>query len=307
MTNRQAIIQHLLFVAIFLCSIITFSCSNAQQKTAETIDSDHIIDSLIVVKKVNDKAILLLFGSDAVTAVNTNEGIVVIDAGISTSLTSKFRRIIENEFQSNDFAYVINSHSHPDHNGGNSVFHEAKIIGQEDGLEEISQQRANPGNTKKRIAGIVEDYELKLQEREINTEAWYDAFTQKMRYYFALKDAEMKIPIKQPELTFSDSLQIDMGDVKFQMHHFGKCHSNSDIMIYIPEMKILFTGDLFSSFGRPAIRDTSVKDVEKWKTAIQWNEKRIPGIETIISGHGAFLSIEDLEYFNTRMMEIGLN
>jgi len=213
MTNRQAIIQHLLFVAIFLCSIITFSCSNAQQKTAETIDSDHIIDSLIVVKKVNDKAILLLFGSDAVTAVNTNEGIVVIDAGISTGLTSKYRRIIENEFQSNDFAYVINTHSHSDHYGGNSVFQEAKIIGQEDGLEEISQQRANPGNTKKRIAGIVEDYELKLQEREINTEAWYDAFTQKMRYYFALKDAEMKIPIKQPELTFSDSLQIDMGDV----------------------------------------------------------------------------------------------
>ena len=301
--NRIAMKFKVLSTGLIFISISLLSCSNPQQTALEFNKNDHLIDSLIVIKKINKKAILVLFGSDAVTAIKTQKGIVVIDAGISKHLTSKYRGIIEKEFQCNDFVYVINTHCHPDHYGGNSVFYETKIIGQENGPKEISEQGANNEKTKKSISKIVEEYEWQLKECKINTQKWHDAFTQKTRYDNALTDAEMQIPIKYPDMIFSDSLQIDMGDMKFEMVYFGKCHSNSDILIYIPELKILFSGDLFFKYGRPSINGSQMKDKEKWENAIIWIERRITNIDTIISGHGELLSIDDLINFNRNIKE----
>lgn len=296
----------LLFTALCVSNSL-FAQAFDTDTSKPCINSFNQIDSLIVVKKINDKSILVMFGSDAITAIKTQEGIVVIDAGISTGLTSKYKEVIKREFQSNKFFYVINTHSHPDHNGGNSVFGEAKVIGQENGLREISEQWANSEKIKKNISAIVDEYELKLREYAVNTKDWHQAFTQKARYCYALKDAEMLIPIKRPDITFSDSLQINIGNIRFEMIYFGKCHSNSDILIYVPGLKILMTGDLFFKYGRPSINDATFADKEKWKTAIKWIEKRIPDIETMISGHGAFLSVEDLKNFNNIIIKKCLN
>ncbi len=278
----------------------------AQKTNIETkdfyVNNANLIDSLIFVKKINDKTILLSFGADAVAAIKTQKGIVVIDAGISTVLTSKYRKKIEESFQSKRFAYVINTHGHPDHYGGNSVFSEAKIIGQENGLKEISAQLVNP-KKKQRLLKIVEQYDLKLNECVRNTKEWYDAYTQKTRYYYALNDAKLKISIKGPEITFSNSYKIEMGDVSIEMIYFGKCHSESDILIYVPELNMLFTGDLMSKYGRPSINDSLMQDKVKWKRAIAWIKNRISNIEIIINGHGELLGKKDLKYFNNYMFE----
>jgi glyoxylase-like metal-dependent hydrolase (beta-lactamase superfamily II) len=88
-----------------------------------------------------------------------------------------------------------------------------------------------------------------------------------------------------------------MGDLKFELKFFGKCHSNSDILIYVPELKILFTGDLLFKYGRASINDQQMEDKDTWHNAIQWIETRIPEIETIIGGHGEILTLDDLKNF----------
>jgi flavorubredoxin len=40
-------------------------------------------------------------------------------------------------------------------------------------------------------------------------------------------------------------MNLKCGDVTFEMNYFGKFHSNSDILIYSPEIRTLFTGDAF--------------------------------------------------------------
>ena len=266
------------------------------------VTNNQLIDSLINVTQINDKTILLSFGADAITAIKTQKGIVIIDAGISTGLTSKFRKRIETNFQENKFVYVINTHSHSDHYGGNSVFPEAKIVAQKNGLKEISAKV--PGSNKQqRLLKVVEKYDIKLKKYNRNTQDWYYAFTQKVRYYYAFKDAKSKLPIKQPDITFSDGYKIKMGDVSFEMIYFGKCHSESDILIYVPELKLLFVGDLMFQYGRPSINDASMHDKLKWKQAILWIEKRMHNIEKIINGHGELLTNDDLRYFNDQIME----
>ncbi|PLX20808.1 MAG: hypothetical protein C0599_08550, partial [Salinivirgaceae bacterium] len=122
--------------------LFLFSCG--QDKISDKQKTEQLTDSLIQVQKINDVTILVSFGADAVTAINTKNGIVVIDAGISTYLTKKYKKIIAQEFNNQKFIYLINTHSHHDHNRGNSVFDEAKIIGHVNGFDEIEKQWNNP-------------------------------------------------------------------------------------------------------------------------------------------------------------------
>ncbi len=287
----------------FLIYLFQFLFSGCDSRKGSAIDATSLkIDSLIEIQKVNERCILIKFGADAITAINTKKGIVVIDAGISPGLTARYRKIIENEYKRNDFTYVINSHGHPDHIGGNTVFPEAGIAGHVNSLKEVSEQLKNREGRIRSLGKTVEYYELQLKATEQDTKEWKENFTQRTRYLSAYNDAKYLTAVKQPDITFSDSLKIDSGDTTFEMIWFGKSHSNSDILIYIPEMNILFTGDLFSKYGRPGFNDTSITDKKRWRQSVRWIEKRMINIENIIDGHGGMLSVDDLKSFNNNIL-----
>lgn len=292
-----------IFSILILSIIISFSQCAPDGHNHQSNKTNSLVDSLVHVNHINDKSIMVQFGSDAIVAINTENGIVVIDAGISTGLTSKYRDLIVDEFHSDDFAYVINTHAHHDHNRGNSVFSTSKIVGHENGLNEIEEHWKDPQNKKESTGKIVEEYRLKLEKCEQNSEDWYDAYKQKIRYQYAFNDIDNLIPIKKPDITFSDSLNIDMSDITFELKYFGKCHSESDILIYVPELKMLFTGDLMFNYGKPSINDDLLLDKNLWIESIAWIEKRMDNIEIVIGGHGQILSIEDLKSFNRKILE----
>jgi glyoxylase-like metal-dependent hydrolase (beta-lactamase superfamily II) len=287
---------------ILFLSIWLFSITGCNSGTAVSDIDSSKIDSLISIRKINDRTLLVNFGYDAISAIKTERGILIIDAGISTGLTSRYKNIIREKFHSDDFQYLIYTHGHHDHCRGSSVFPNSRIVGQANCIEEITTQSADPQRVIRDLAGTVKDYDLQLQKSVSGSDEWKELFTQKMRYQNAYFDVKNSVLIKKPDLTFSDSLTLDLGDTTPEMIFFGKCHSASDILIYIPEIKTIFVGDLFSEYGRPSINDKLVADKEKWKRAIRWIEIRMAGIENVIDGHGRILSAGDLEEFNSNIM-----
>ncbi len=290
-----------LIIFLFCDFLYSFSGCSSEQISLSNIDSQKV-DSLIKVLKVNDRTIIVNFGYDAITAIKTEQGIVLVDAGISTALTAKYRKTIENILRQDDYEYVINTHGHHDHIGGNSVFSQAKVVGHENCQKEVSERWTNPEKSMMSLYKIVEDYEQKLQQSIPNTSEWDDIFTQKIRYMSAYFDVKNHISVKLPDITFSDSMKLDLGDTTFEMIYFGKFHSNSDIVIYVPEIRTIFIGDLFSKYGRPSISDSSTTDVVKCMRAICWIETRMNNIEKVIEGHGQLLSIDDLKDFNNNIL-----
>jgi cyclase len=288
---------------IFLSCVYlnSFSGCSSKQITLSNIDSQKV-DSLIKVQKVNDRTIIVNFGYDAITAIKTDQGIILVDAGISTALTAKYRKTIENEFHQDNYLYVINTHGHHDHIGGNSIFSQTKVVGHENCQKEVSERWTNPKKSMMSFRKTAEDYELQLQKAFQNTAEWDDIFTQKIRYLSGYLDIKNHIPVKLPDITFSDSMKLELGDITFEMISFGKFHSNSDIIIYIPEIRMIFIGDLFSKYGRPSISDSSITDVVKCKRAISWIENRMNNIEKVIEGHGQILSIDDLKDFKNYIL-----
>ena len=286
-----------LFFGVWVYSL---SGCSSKQSTFNNIDSKKV-DSLLRVQKINSRTLLVNFGYDAITAIETDRGIVIVDAGISTELTARYKKLIENVFHNDDFIYVINTHGHHDHIGGNSVFSQAKVIGHDNCSGDVSVRWTDPSKSMISLSNIIEDYEQQLQKSVPNTSEWDDIFTQKIRYMSAYSDVKNRVPARIPGITFSDSMTLELGDTVFEMIDFGKSHSNSDIVIYIPELKLIFIGDLFSKSGRPGFNLSAIDKI-RCMQAIAWIQKRINRIEKVIEGHGQILSTDDLKQFNNNIL-----
>jgi glyoxylase-like metal-dependent hydrolase (beta-lactamase superfamily II) len=257
---------------------------------------------LIETIQINEKTLLVRFGADAVTAINTKKGIVVVDAGISSGLTEKYKKIIELHFPDKNIEYVINTHGHADHYGGNSVFSGAKVVAHSASLQEMRDYQMEPNKLKMSLKQIVDEYDSALVPLQPGTDDWNEIFTQKIRYLNAYNDVADKRKTKEPDIIFSDSLTVLMDDVTLEMYFFGKSHSNSDILLFVPELNFLFTGDLFTRYGKPGFDETMIENTEKCQQSVNWIEKRMNTIEKIITGHGQLLSTEDLKSFTGKIM-----
>ena len=290
------------FITSFLIIVFSSYGCRSNEITQNKIDSDKV-DSLINVIKINEQTLIVKFGYDAITAIKTSKGIVLIDAGITTFLTERYKKIVENHFNLTNFCYVINSHGHHDHIGSNSLFPQVQIIGHEYCYKDASNVSTNTDSLLIRISKIINDYDQQLQNSMPNTVEWNDSFTQKIRYMGSYLDVKNNVNLKYPDITFSDSMMLECGDTTFEMIYFGKFHSNSDILIYVPEIQTLFIGDLFTKYGRPSMSNSPITDENRWIHAIKWTNKRINDIRTIVDGHGQILTIDDLRRFNDNLLK----
>ncbi len=258
---------------------------------------DDSIDKYIEVHKVSDRIIVVTYGYDAVTAIKTQKGIVVIDAGISNTITRKIRSRIESELNSKNFVYLVNTHSHPDHTGGNAVFADAEIIAHLNFPDEMKKSSGNPEKIRIRLLKIADEYKRERDTIPAGTKEWKEVFCQECRYRNAHDDFVKTRVTTRPSVTFTDSLHLSLGDITADLFYFGKAHSESDILIHIPELKLLFTGDLFFTGGRPSLQETGSIEIERWEQSFQWLANRKEKIHTIIGGHGQIMMQQDLDDF----------
>jgi len=206
-------------------------------------------DNQINIERYSDKVLIVRSGKvyfDQVVAIASQKGLVMIDAGVSPTLTAKYRKIIEKEFERNDFIYVINTHYHFDHTSGNQVFPEAKIIGHEETVAGMLKFKENlPDFIKSRKARLSQRQE-RLKTMEQNSD---DAQMIRDLIHTSsnmIKDLENNFVFTPPTITFRDRMLLDLDDITLNLVHFGiGLHTGDDVIVHCPEEKLLFSGDLF--------------------------------------------------------------
>ena len=88
-------------------------------------------------------------------------------------------------------------------------------------------------------------------------------------------------PTTPPTVTFTDRMKVFAGNLEIQLIHLGPAHTNNDVIAWIPERKLLFSGDLVFNGGTPFAMAGSIVG---WLEAIP--TLRALGAETIVPGHG---------------------
>jgi cyclase len=97
-----------------------------------------------------------------------------------------------------------------------------------------------------------------------------------------------------------ESLTID--GVRLQLLHFAPAHTSGDLIVYLPEQKIVFTGDLIVSLNPfPLIH------LEKHGTSAGWIESAKGMLaldaDTYVSGHGDLQTKDDIQKRLDRVQE----
>jgi len=91
--------------------------------------------------------------------------------------------------------------------------------------------------------------------------------------------------VTPPTRTFRDRLALELGDRKVQMIHFGRGHTDNDIVVIVPDVHAVFAGDLVEQGGPPSFEDSYPLD---WPGTLGRLLDVADG--PIIPGHGEVVS-----------------
>jgi len=187
------------------------------------------------------------------------DGVLVVDTLISAKEGERFLADIR-KVTDKPIKYVVNTHAHLDHAFGNCVF-------------------ARLGATV-----ISHTADRKLLER-------VGADTLKNIGNFGLKPEDMAgTEIVYPALTFSDRMQIDLGDEAVELIRVAPSHTEGSVVVYVPSKKLLFAGDILFTDFHPFLADG---DIAGWTRTI--DALLTMDVERIIPGHGPLSGKNDLK------------
>lgn len=88
-----------------------------------------------------------------------------------------------------------------------------------------------------------------------------------------------------PTTFVADSLKLNLGNEVIDLYNLGQGHTMNDVIVYLENRKLLFSGDLIVNKINPVVMKVSGANVDKWIIALtKIINKR--GVNGIVPGHG---------------------
>lgn len=162
--------------------------------------------------------------------------------------------------------FVINTHYHLDHVGGNAVFVDAGAI--------VLAHR----NVRRWIHS--EHLRLLNKDTKPQTRAFMEA-------------------LLSPTVTYDQSVDLHLGSRTIRVQSFPG-HTGGDSVVLIPDAKIVFTGDLFWRDIVPTLVDASTKPLIDTLDTIAKNEPDA----TFVPGHGEVGNAKDVASFREYLVTL---
>ena len=196
----------------------------------------------------------------------TDEGLLVFDTGSSETIGKALIKTIRT-VSNKPIRWVINSHSHGDHWLGNGAF--------------VAEKPAEM---------IASDVAIELMNK--NGFDWVDRFNNMSA---GATGKFTPVPAKNSVVK---AMGRNFGGVEVQILFSGNSHSPGDIVFWLPQKKVLLTGDTMYTKRPPATFDANVK---QWIAFLEQLAELEP--EVVIPGHGPVAGAESIgnlhDYFDT--------
>ncbi|MFZ0530521.1 MAG: MBL fold metallo-hydrolase [Propionicimonas sp.] len=108
--------------------------------------------------------------------------------------------------------------------------------------------------------------------------------------------------LARPSTTFALAKVIDAGGRRVEAVHFGRGHTDGDVVAIVPDAGVIFTGDLLESAGPPSFgEDCRLKE---WPSAVDGILGLVAEDTVLVPGHG--LPMDRLAAFTQRAQISGL-
>ncbi|MBN8831380.1 MAG: MBL fold metallo-hydrolase [Sphingomonadales bacterium] len=159
---------------------------------------------------------------------------------------------------------LVNTHANPDHFFGNGLVADAEIIGTVEAKKEMA------GFNPKALAALADNYQ------NMGDAGAFLYETMGRKFDFSGVDE-----VTLPNRTFEKHLTLTVGDKQVELTDLGPAHTHSDTIVWVPEDRVVFTGDLLFNEGHPIMW---AGPIENWIAACQHIIDLDP--QVVVPGHG---------------------
>ena len=221
----------------------------------------------IKVTKVSGNIYMLEGAGGNIAASVGDDGIVIVDdqyAPLAEKIQAALKGITDKPVR-----FVINTHYHGDHTGGNEPFSNA-------GSTVIAQE-----NVRKRLesGGIAGNGGSVRMENKPASKA--------------------ALPI----ITFANDVTVHLNGEDIRALHFPAGHTDGDAVIFFPKNNVVHMGDDFVRYGFPFIDVASGGSVQGMIAAMEKVITMLPPDVKVIPGHGALSNLDDVRAFIQMLKE----
>jgi cyclase len=287
-TSRAVWIVSFLFVARFVTSELV----TAQARVVP------MPPNLFSTKKLNDHLYVISPSGPDTSNVGGNVGVCVSDQGVFLVDANYYldwrngqaipmaQAVIDEvkKITNQPIRWVVNTHHHGDHAGGDPVFAKiATIISHRNAREHIVDGYKAAA---KSAAGAVTRAEQALAAARASNDAAKiaDAQDQLGHAQMNLKMAQTSDPERSaPMVTYDTEMAIYLSTEEIHLYHTGRAHTDGDTLVYFKTSNVIHWGDTFSNRWVPAL-DGSGSTLD-W---VQWLDRGValsPNA-TMVPGHG---------------------
>ncbi len=145
------------------------------------------------------------------------EGVLVIDAHINGDMARQIQARVR-EVTDKPILYLVNTNYHGDHTFGNYAFPEdTRIV-----AHRLTAERMQDFEHEKVLMLAVVDNDATI-----------------------LRDTRLRLP----DITFDETMRINLGGRVVELYHFGPGNTPGDTVVYVPEAKVAWTGNLVFGEG----------------------------------------------------------
>ncbi len=191
------------------------------------------------------------------TGGGTNAGFIVGDRGVAvidSLLTPTAGRNLRERVRAVTplpVRFLVNTHYHGDHTFGNQAFAPEAVI--------VGHRRAREGLLRFGVEQL-------------------DFFRRRQPLLAAEFD---QVRLTPPDLTVDSGCTLDLGGIEVEVRHVGPAHTDGDLVVWVPDEEVLFTGDVVFNSWFPT---ASEADIDGWVRTLA-DLRRYPA-RVVVPGHG---------------------
>ena len=247
-------------VALFATSFLSFTAA-AQEPDFSKVQ--------IKVTKVSGNIYMLEGEGGNIAASVGEDGIVIVDDEFAP-LADKIQAALKDlKITDKPVRFVINTHYHGDHAGGNPPFANS-------GSTIIAQD-----NVRKRLASggtAGNGGSIKMENKPADRAA---------------------LPI----ITFEHDVTVHLNGEDIRALHFPAGHTDGDAIIYFPKNNVVHMGDDFVRYGFPFIDVASGGSIQGMTEGVEKAIAQLPADVKVIPGHGQLSNLDDVRAYIQMLKE----
>lgn len=226
---------------------------------------------------------------------------LVFDSFISPYAAQELKRVIA-EMGLGPVKYVVNSHYHDDHIRGNQIFKGASIYSTmvtRDLIEKTEPEEFESNN--QNLPAVIAKSDSALAAVPANDLTQKIQLTFWNSYYKTILESQEILQTVLPDkiVTFKETITGSKHSV--ELIDMGMGHTVSDLIVYIPKRKIIFTGDLLFINNHAWIADANLDSLKKCLSKIKALNPSV-----LVPGHGPVGNRSDIEVLLNYLENINL-